>query len=46
VLLTVLANSEDAQLLIELKSAKFSAIYLKNVLYTAVATFGIVFASM
>ena len=46
VLLTVLSNTEDAQLLIELRSAKFSAIYLKNVIYTAVATIGIVMASV
>jgi hypothetical protein len=46
VLLTVLSNTEDAQLLIELKSTKFSAIYLKNIIYTAVATIGIVMASV
>ena len=48
-LLTVLntdSESKDAELLLELKSAKFSAIYLKNVLATAMAALGIVVASI
>jgi hypothetical protein len=46
ILLTVLAKTNDAQLLIELKSSRFAAIYMKNVIFTAVATLGVVVASM
>jgi hypothetical protein len=41
-----LAKGDDAELLIELKSARFAAIYMKNVIYTAVATMGVVLISM
>jgi len=47
--LTVLntdSENKDVELLLELKSAKFSAIYLKNVLATAMAALGIVVASV
>jgi len=43
-MITVMATGKDAQLLIELQSAKFSAVYIKNALLAFAATSLVLFS--